>query len=107
MPNVTFVGDDGERRTVSVPPGVSLMQAAVDNGVDGIVGECGGSRTCGTCHVYIDEAFVHAVGPPGRAEHELLDATAAPRAPNSRLGCQIPVTERLDGLVARLPESQY
>jgi 2Fe-2S ferredoxin len=82
------------------------MQAAVTNGVDGIVGECGGSAMCATCHVYVDEAFLDRLEPMSELEDELLESTASPRLPNSRLGCQISLTNALDGLVVKVPDRQ-
>lgn len=107
MPTVTFIDGDGQEHVVTAESGTSVMQAAVDNDIDGIVGECGGSRTCATCHVYVAADFCDLVGPPDEIESELLDATASPRKPSSRLGCQIRLSDRLDGLVLLLPESQY
>lgn len=107
MPNVTFISGDGEERLVTAPAGTSLMQAAVDNDIDGIVGECGGSRMCATCHVYVDEDLLDTLGVPDETELDLLDGAASPRLPNSRLGCQITLTDGLDGLAVRVPERQY
>lgn len=82
------------------------MEGAIKNGVDGIVAECGGACMCGTCHVYVEEQFLSRLKPMRDDENEMLDTTACPRRPNSRLGCQIPVTKELDGLVVRTPETQ-
>jgi 2Fe-2S ferredoxin len=99
--------DAGElSRTLQVPEGQSLMQAAVSAGVRGIVGECGGSAMCATCHVYVDEAFAEQLPAPLETELEMLECTASERLPNSRLGCQIKLSAALDGLVVRLPERQ-
>jgi 2Fe-2S ferredoxin len=104
MPRVTFVQPDGERRVVEVPVGVSVMKAAVNNGVPGIVAECGGSCMCATCHVYVAS---EAVLPPLSAdEDEMLDVAAAERRPTSRLSCQLVVTEEFDELVVDVPETQ-
>jgi len=100
MPRVTYVAADGSRVTVDVEEGRSVMQGAVDAGLDGIVAECGGNAMCATCHVYVD-----ARGLPPMMEHEdaLLDGTASERRANSRLSCQLPAIE---GLVVELPERQ-
>ena len=106
MPKVTFIHHDGNEETVEVRPGTSLMMAATQNGVDGIEAECGGCCMCATCHVYVDEAFLPKLAEPDELEQEMLEETADEAKPNSRLSCQIPVTEELDGLVVRLPERQ-
>lgn len=82
------------------------MQAAVQNDVEGIVAECGGSCACATCHVYVDESFVARLPPAGDLESELLTVTAAERKSNSRLSCQLTVTNELEGLTVTIPETQ-
>jgi 2Fe-2S ferredoxin len=105
MPRVTFVQPDGERRVVEVPVGVSVMKAAVNNAVTGIVAECGGSCMCATCHVYV--ATPAAPLPPLSAdEDEMLDVTAAERRPTSRLSCQLVLSDDLEELVVDVPEAQ-
>ncbi len=106
MPKVTFIHDDGKEETVEVSAGTSLMMAATQNGVDGIEAECGGCCMCATCHVYVEESFLDKLSPPDELEQEMLEETAAEAKANSRLSCQIPVTDALDGLVVRLPERQ-
>lgn len=106
MVDVTLIDASGLSRTLQVPEGQSLMQAAVSAGVRGIVGECGGSAMCATCHVYVDEAFADRLPAPLETELEMLECTASERLPNSRLGCQIKLSAALDGLVVRLPERQ-
>ncbi|MGD9527559.1 2Fe-2S iron-sulfur cluster-binding protein [Pseudonocardia sp.] len=105
MPTVTYLLDDGSRRTVEVEVGTSLMKAALANDVPGIVGECGGSATCGTCHVYLERG-VDLFAPPSGDEEDMLDWTTAARAGNSRLSCQlVPDREGMD-LVVRIPAEQ-
>ena len=82
------------------------MQIAVSAGVRGIVGECGGSAMCATCHVYVDEAFSDQLSTPLETELEMLECTASERLPNSRLACQIKILTKHEGLVVRLPERQ-
>ncbi|MFA7553658.1 MAG: 2Fe-2S iron-sulfur cluster-binding protein [Spongiibacteraceae bacterium] len=106
MPVVKFVNHDGTINEVEVTAGASLMQAAVDNGIDSIIAECGGACSCATCHCYIDDAWVEAVGQPGETEKDMLECVIDPQ-PNSRLSCQVHITDELDGLVVKLPESQY
>jgi 2Fe-2S ferredoxin len=84
------------------------MRGALYNGIDGIVGECGGAESCGTCHCYVDDAWTAKVGGPASVvEAELLEAVASEARSSSRLSCQITVTEALDGLVVHLPEMQF
>lgn len=101
MPRVTFVTPGGEGRAVEAEAGATLLHVAWDNAID-IEGACGGVMACSTCHVIVDPAFYGRLPPPGEEEEELLDL-AWGLEPTSRLGCQIVVTEALDGLVVRLP----
>ncbi|MCV7286208.1 (2Fe-2S)-binding protein [Mycolicibacterium wolinskyi] len=106
MPKVVFITLDGASRIVDAQAGESVMAAAVRNGIPGIIGECGGNCSCATCHVYVDDEFVSAVGSVGDMEDDLLDLGVADRRAGSRLSCQIQVTEDLDGLTVRMPEEQ-
>ncbi len=105
MPRITYISHLGAPRTVEVPSGSSVMEGAIQNNIPGIVAECGGACSCATCHVYIAQEWRDRVGPQGAMERAILDY-AAGVAPNSRLSCQIRVTDSLDGLVVSLPESQ-
>ena len=105
MPTVTYVNDDGSQLTISVAAATSLMRAALVNQVRGIVGECGGSATCGTCHVYVDRSTEH-LAPPSGDEEDMLDWTAAPREAGSRLSCQLVPTRADAELVVRVPAKQ-
>lgn len=108
MPSVTYVEHDGERHEIEVPEGENVMHGAVYNGVEGIVGECGGGLACATCHCYVDEAWTDKVGgPSSQDETDMLESTAAEVKTTSRLSCQIVVTPELDGLVIHMPENQY
>jgi ferredoxin, 2Fe-2S len=104
LPKIFFVAADGTQDSVDAAVGASIMRAAVGAGIDGIVAECGGNAMCATCHVYVADA--EQLPPMTPVEDELLEATAAERRPDSRLSCQLPVTEELDGLVVALPETQ-
>ncbi|MGE3289377.1 MAG: 2Fe-2S iron-sulfur cluster-binding protein [Pseudonocardia sp.] len=105
MPTVTYLLDDGSRRTVEVEVGTSLMKAALAHEVPGIVGECGGSATCGTCHVYLERG-ADLFAAPSADEEDMLEWTAAVRAGNSRLSCQlVPDREGME-LVVRVPAEQ-
>ena len=97
MPRITFIQPDGAERTLDLPVGTTLMLGATQNGVRGIVAECGGCCSCATCHVYVDEAFLGKLDPVSPDEDELLE-TSDHREANSRLSCQIEMTEELDGL---------
>ena len=105
MPKITFIDVADTARSVEAPVGGTVMEAAVKNGVPGIEAECGGACACATCHVYVDEAWIEAVGSPQPMEADMLDFASDVRA-NSRLSCQIRVKPELDGLVVRTPERQ-
>jgi 2Fe-2S ferredoxin len=106
MPHVTYVAQDGKETVLDIPVGTSVMQAAVMNGVDGIVAECGGSCMCATCHVYVRDDQL-AKAPAMQADEDaMLEGTASPRRPNSRLSCQLVVSPEMEGLVVHLPETQ-
>jgi len=108
MPQVTYIESTGEAHTIDVPAGENVMRGALYNGIDGIIGECGGGLSCATCHCYVDEAWTERVGGPSSGdEGDLLEGVSSERKPNSRLSCQIVMSADLDGLVVRLPESQY
>ena len=106
MPKVVYVVGDGLERVIDGAIGESVMATAVKNGVPGIVGECGGNASCATCHVWVDEEFWPRVGPPGDFEEDLLDMAVTERRETSRLSCQVPVTQALDGLRVEVPPDQ-
>jgi ferredoxin, 2Fe-2S len=106
MPKVTYVSARGEAREVEVPVGTTVMAAALKNGIDGIVAECGGVCMCSTCHVFVDPIFFSRLPPANDTEEAVLDIAAEERQPTSRLSCQIKITSDLDGLIVRLPEKQ-
>jgi ferredoxin, 2Fe-2S len=107
VPKVIYVGEAGDERAVDAAVGESVMAAAVKNGVPGIIGECGGNASCATCHVWVEDAFLPLVGMPNDTEEDLLDLGVADRREGSRLSCQIPMTEELDGLTVVVPADQY
>ncbi|MBW8753474.1 MAG: 2Fe-2S iron-sulfur cluster binding domain-containing protein [Sphingomonadales bacterium] len=107
MPQVTYVEHGGARHTVEVPVGENVMRGALYNGVEGIVGECGGGLACATCHCYVEEAWAGKLEAPSEAELQMLESAVCEVKPNSRLSCQIALTGALDGLVVDLPEHQY
>lgn len=104
MPIIHFIHPDRRRQTVEAAAGTSVMRAAVMNDVPEIVAECGGAAACATCHAYISP---HPGLPPlSSLEDEMLEMTAEPRRPNSRLSCQVSMTDALDGLEVELPATQ-
>ncbi len=106
LPVVVFVQAGGEREALDIPLGETVMQGAADAGVRGIVAECGGNAMCATCHVFVAEEFLSRLPPMDANEDGLLDGTATPRGPTSRLSCQLPMTPALDGLVVQIPARQ-
>jgi len=106
MPKVTFIDFEGNSSEINAKAGDSLMDAAVINDVPGIDADCGGACACATCHVYIDSDWVSVVGRAEELEVEMLDVAEEVQE-NSRLSCQVKVTEQMDGLVVRTPESQF
>jgi len=107
MPKIVFRGADGTAHEVNVDAGRSVMLGATINGVPGIDADCGGTLSCATCHVYVDKAWADRLPPVDEVENDLLENVACERAPNSRLSCQIVVTEELDGMVVDIPERQF
>jgi 2Fe-2S ferredoxin len=105
MVKITYVEFDGNEHLLDVAPGLSVMEGAVRNNVLGIIAECGGACSCATCHVYVDEAWFDKLDKKGETEEALLEAVCDPQ-PNSRLSCQVKVTEGLNGLVVRVPAKQ-
>lgn len=106
MPQLTFIEPSGNTVPLDVPEGWSLMQAASANGVDGMLGECGGSCACATCHCYVDDQLMSLLPPPQDNELGMLENVAAERRPNSRLACQIKASAALEGATVTLPECQ-
>jgi ferredoxin, 2Fe-2S len=105
MVKITFVDHLGTARTVETVPGSTVMETAIKNGIPGIEAECGGACACATCHVYVAEGWREKTGVPSPMEEDMLDFGYDVRA-DSRLSCQIKVTEALDGLVVATPERQ-
>lgn len=106
MATITYISHTGLQSEVEVENGKSLMEGAVDNLVEGIIGDCGGCCSCATCHIMVDEAWADRTGEPDEAEKEMLGAVAE-LSKTSRLGCQITVTDELDGLIVQMPEEQF
>src|ERR1700759_2617647 len=106
MANITYIEHDGTEHVVDVKPGLSVMEGAVKNNIPGIDADCGGACACATCHVYVDEAWLSKTGEKSSKEGAML-YFAESEEPNSRLSCQIKVTDALDGLIVTTPESQH
>jgi 2Fe-2S ferredoxin len=106
MPRITFISADGVERTVEAKSGDSVMQTAIKNAVPGIDADCGGACACATCHVLVHASWVSRLGEMSAMETSMLDFAQGVQ-PNSRLSCQIEVTESLDGLIVSTPESQH
>ncbi|MFN3590289.1 MAG: 2Fe-2S iron-sulfur cluster-binding protein [Spirosomataceae bacterium] len=104
--NITYIEPNGTEKTVDLPMGATLMEGAIQNGVQGIIAECGGSCMCATCHCYIDESFASLLPEMEEEEDEMLEAASAERKSTSRLGCQVRVTKDMDGLIVRVPAQQ-
>ena len=98
VPKVTYVALDGQEYTVEAVDGESVMATAVKNGVPGIIGECGGNASCGTCHVFVRDEYMAVVGEPNELEEDLLEMGVDDRRETSRLSCQIKVSPEIEGL---------
>ncbi len=106
MPKITYIESNGTEHVVDVPVGHTVMEGARDNNIPGIEADCGGACACSTCHVYVDEAWTSKLPQKQAMEEDMLDFAWEPNPVTSRLTCQIPVTEELDGLVVKMPERQ-
>ena len=107
MTTINYVEPDGQTITVSVENGISAMEAAVRNNVPGIDGDCGGAAACATCHVYVDPAWIAKTGTAASDMEKSMLEFAEEVQDNSRLACQISITDELDGLILKLPEKQH
>jgi ferredoxin, 2Fe-2S len=106
MAKITYIEFNGTEHVVDVKNGLSVMEGAVKNNIPGIDADCGGACACATCHVYVDQAWLDKTGSQSAMEESMLDF-AENVEPNSRLSCQIKVSDELDGLVVRMPQSQH
>ena len=106
MAKITYIEHGGTEHTVDVKTGLSVMEGAIKNNIPGIDADCGGACACATCHVYVDEAFASKTGEKSAMEESMLDF-AENVEPSSRLSCQIKVSDALEGLIVRMPESQH
>jgi ferredoxin, 2Fe-2S len=106
MTTIKFIEGDGIEHSVELKDGGSVMQGAIDNGIPGIIAECGGVCACATCHVFVDDDWSVAVGPPATPVEADMLMNLEHYQPSSRLSCQIKVTPALNGLIVRIPKSQ-
>ena len=106
MAKITYIEHNGTEHAIDVENGMTVMEGAIKNSVPGIDADCGGACACATCHVYVADAWKEKVGPAESMEEDMLDFAFDVRE-NSRLSCQIKVTDELDGLVVNLPEKQF
>jgi len=105
MPKITYIEYSGKSHTIEVANGLSVMEGAVQNNIPGIDADCGGSMACATCHVYVKEEWFNKLPKKEDGEEDMLDMAFEPKK-NSRLSCQLLVSDQLDGLVVNLPEKQ-
>lgn len=106
MPKVTFVDSNGKSRELDAQVGDTLMHVALNADIDEIIGECGGSLMCATCHVYVDDKYLPLLSEVSSNEELMLEGTSSERKDNSRLSCQITMSDALDGIIVHLPDSQ-
>ena len=105
MPKITYIDYNGKSETIEVSSGLSVMEGAIQNNINGIDADCGGSMACATCHVYVQEKWLNKLSKIEDAEQDMLDMAFEPKK-NSRLSCQIIVSDELDGLVVNIPSKQ-
>tara|TARA_B100001245_G_scaffold169318_1_gene128342 strand:- start:235 stop:555 length:321 start_codon:yes stop_codon:yes gene_type:complete len=105
MPKITYIESNGKTHTIEVANGLSVMEGAVQNNIPGIDADCGGSMACATCHVYVKEEWFNKLPKKEDGEEDMLDMAFEPKK-NSRLSCQLMISDQLDGLVVNLPEKQ-
>ena len=105
MPKITYIEHSGKSHTIEVANGLSVMEGAVQNNITGIDADCGGSMACATCHVYVKEEWFNKLPKKEDGEEDMLDMAFEPKK-NSRLSCQLMISDQLDGLVVNLPEKQ-
>ena len=105
MPKITYIEHNGKSHTIDVPNDLTVMEGAIQNNIPGIDADCGGACACATCHIYVDEKWINKLSKKEDAEQDMLDMAFEPNK-SSRLACQISVTDKLDGLVVKMPSKQ-
>ena len=105
MAKITYIDFEGKSRTVEVENGLSVMEGAIQNDIPGIDADCGGSMACATCHVYVEDSWFNKIPKAEEAEQDMIDMAYKPKK-NSRLSCQIVVSDEINGLIVTTPEKQ-
>ena len=105
MPKITYIEKNGKEHKIDVPSGLTVMEGAVQNNVPGIDADCGGSMACATCHVYVEEKWLNKLPKAEDGENDMIDMAFEPKK-NSRLSCQLIVSDELDGLIVTTPRKQ-
>ena len=105
MPKITYKDHQGNSKTIDVDNGLSVMEGAIQKEIPGIDADCGGSMACATCHVYVSDEWINKISKPEDAEIDMIDMAYEPKK-NSRLSCQITVSDKIEGLIVHLPEKQ-
>ena len=105
MPKITYIDSNGNSKTINVANGLSVMEGAIQNNIPGIDADCGGGMACATCHVYVKEEWLNKLDKPEDAEQDMIDMAFEPKK-NSRLSCQLIVSDKLDGLIVTTPSKQ-
>ena len=105
MSKITYIDSSGNSKTINIANGLSVMEGAIQNNIPGIDADCGGGMACATCHVYVKEEWLNKLDKPEDAEQDMIDMAFEPKK-NSRLSCQLIVSEELDGLVVTTPSKQ-
>ena len=105
MAKITYIENNGKSHTVEVAEGLTVMEGAVQNNIPGIDADCGGGMACATCHVYVKDEWFDKIGKKSEGEDDMIDQAYEPKK-NSRLSCQITVSDKIEGLIVHLPEKQ-
>ena len=105
MPKITYKDFQGNSKTIEVENGLTVMEGAIQNNIPGIDADCGGSMACATCHVYVEEKWLNKIQKAEEAEEDMIDMAFEPKK-NSRLSCQLIISEELDGLIVTTPSKQ-
>ena len=105
MPKITYIDSNGNSKTIDIANGLSVMEGAIQNNIPGIDADCGGGMACATCHVYVKEEWLNKLDKPEDAEQDMIDMAFEPKK-NSRLSCQLIVSDEMDGLVVNIPSKQ-
>ena len=105
MPKIKYIEQNGNSKTIEVDNGLTVMEGAIQNNVPGIDADCGGSMACATCHVYVEDSWFNKLPKAEDAENDMIDMAYNPKK-NSRLSCQIVVSDELDGIIVNIPSKQ-